>query len=98
MTDSAIIPIAPGASAQVPDGPVPAVAPAIWALIPCAGSGSRAASLVPKQYLAIAGQAMVLHTLAAFAAVPRLAATLVVVAGAARSRWRVEIEAEALSG
>ena len=30
MTDSAIIPIAPGASAQVPDGPVPAVAPAIW--------------------------------------------------------------------
>lgn len=80
MTDSAIIPIAPDATAHVPAGRVPAAAPAIWALIPCAGSGSRAASLVPKQYLAIAGQAMVLHTLAAFAAVPRVARTLVVVA------------------
>lgn len=80
MTDSAIIPIAPGASADVPDGRVPAAAPAIWALIPCAGSGARFAGLVPKQYLAIAGQAMVLHTLAAFAAVPRVVRTLVVVA------------------
>ena len=35
---------------------------------------------MPKQYQRIAGKALVLHTLAAFAAVPRIARTLVVVA------------------
>ncbi|MBK6999091.1 MAG: 2-C-methyl-D-erythritol 4-phosphate cytidylyltransferase [Rhodoferax sp.] len=53
--------------------------PRIWALIPCAGSGARAGTDGPKQYQLVAGQPMVLHTLAAFAAVPRLAGTLVVV-------------------
>lgn len=53
--------------------------PRIWALIPCAGSGARAGTDGPKQYQTVAGQPMVLHTLAAFAAVPRLAGTLVVV-------------------
>lgn len=51
-----------------------------WALIPCAGSGSRAGGAGPKQYQPVAGQPMVRHTLAAFAAVPRLQRTLVVVA------------------
>ena len=51
-----------------------------WALIPCAGSGSRAATAGPKQYEHIAGRPMVEHTLRAFAGVPRLAATLVVLA------------------
>ncbi len=56
-----------------------------FALIPCAGQGSRAASPggLAKQYQVIAGQAMVLHTLAAFAALERLSrlsGTLVVVA------------------
>ena len=51
-----------------------------WALIPCAGSGSRAGGDLPKQYRCLAGQPMVLHTLAAFTAVPRLEATLVVLA------------------
>ena len=57
-----------------------------WGLIPCAGVGARAippgapAPEVPKQYQCVAGQPMVLHTLAAFAAVPRLAGTLVAVA------------------
>ena len=50
-----------------------------FALIPCAGNGSRSGAAGPKQYQPVAGQPMVLHTLAAFAAVPRLAATLVVV-------------------
>ncbi len=53
--------------------------PRIWALIPCAGSGARAGTDGPKQYQIVAGQPMVLHTLAAFAGVPRLAGTLVVV-------------------
>ncbi len=51
-----------------------------WAVIPCAGSGSRAGQEGPKQYQTVAGRPMVLHTLAAFAGVQRLAATLVVVA------------------
>ena len=51
-----------------------------FALIPCAGTGSRANTAVSKQYQPLAGFAMVLHTLAAFAAVPRIADLLVVVA------------------
>jgi 2-C-methyl-D-erythritol 4-phosphate cytidylyltransferase len=52
----------------------------IWALIPCAGAGSRSGADGPKQYQVLAGQPMVLHTLAAFAAVPQVRQTLVVVA------------------
>ncbi|HEY5579714.1 MAG TPA: 2-C-methyl-D-erythritol 4-phosphate cytidylyltransferase, partial [Rhodoferax sp.] len=55
-------------------------APRCWALIPCAGTGSRAGAAGPKQYQLLAGKPMVMHTLAAFAAVPRIARTLVVVA------------------
>nr|MDP2192760.1 2-C-methyl-D-erythritol 4-phosphate cytidylyltransferase [Rhodoferax sp.] len=51
-----------------------------WALIPCAGSGSRAGADGPKQYRQLAGQPMVLHTLAAFAGVARIANSAVVVA------------------
>ena len=57
-----------------------------WGLIPCAGIGARAiapgapAPDLPKQYQPVAGQPMVLHTLAAFSGVQRLAGTLVAVA------------------
>lgn len=61
-----------------------------WALIPCAGTGTRALAqagagatgtpALPKQYQPVAGQPLVLHTLAAFAAVARLRGTLVAVA------------------
>ena len=63
-----------------------------WALVPCAGVGLRAVvapvsaavpganAPLPKQYHPIAGQPMVLHTLAAFAGVSRLLGTLVAVA------------------
>ena len=51
-----------------------------FALVPCAGSGSRAGTATPKQYQPVAGLPMVRHTLAAFAAVPRIALCLVVVA------------------
>ncbi len=56
------------------------VAPRLWGLIPCAGTGSRAGAAGPKQYEALAGQPLVLHTLQAFAAVSRLAGLVVVVA------------------
>lgn len=51
----------------------------IWALIPCAGTGSRSGAQGPKQYQSVGGQAMVLHTLAAFAGVARCNGVLVVV-------------------
>lgn len=54
--------------------------PKIWALIPCGGSGSRAGAGIPKQYRLIAGKPMVMHTLAAFAAVDRISGVLVVTA------------------
>jgi 2-C-methyl-D-erythritol 4-phosphate cytidylyltransferase len=55
----------------------------IWALIPCGGNGSRAQSEqsdLPKQYRVIAGKPMVMHTLAAFEQVKRLAGVIVVAA------------------
>ena len=51
-----------------------------FALIPSAGSGSRAGTAQPKQYQPLLGVPLVRHTLAAFAAVPRIAQTRVVVA------------------
>lgn len=54
-----------------------------FALIPCAGQGSRASATpaaLAKQYQPIAGQALVLHTLAAFLTLDSLVLTLVVVA------------------
>jgi len=51
-----------------------------FALVPCAGTGSRAGASGPKQYERIAGHPMVWHTLAAFGAVRRISRTLVVVA------------------
>ncbi len=74
---------APGAPPGSPDAAA-VRPPRLWALIPCAGTGSRAlapgAAAAPKQYQPVAGQPLVLHTLAAFAGVARLAGTLVAVA------------------
>ena len=43
-----------------------------YALVPCAGVGSRAGSNQPKQYQDIAGQPMVMHTVQALAGVARI--------------------------
>jgi 2-C-methyl-D-erythritol 4-phosphate cytidylyltransferase len=69
------------AALRMMDSPVPpSSSPRFWTLIPCAGTGSRAGGDGPKQYQLLAGQPMVRHTLAAFAAVPRIAQTLLVLA------------------
>lgn len=60
--------------------PATSMHPQIYALIPCGGVGARSGEGLPKQYRAIAGQPMVSHTLAAFAAVARVRATAVVIA------------------
>lgn len=54
--------------------------PRCVALVPCAGVGVRAGVGGPKQYHALAGRAVVAHTLAALAGVARIDATLVVLA------------------
>ena len=55
-------------------------APRCFALLPCAGFGSRAGTAQPKQYELIDGMPMVLHTLSAFNAVDRIEQVLIVVA------------------
>ena len=52
--------------------------PRFFALIPCAGSGSRAGTVDPKQYQLLAGKAMVWHTLQAFRQVAGLSGIWVV--------------------
>jgi len=54
--------------------------PRCHALVPCAGSGSRAGTAQPKQYQPLAGRPLVQHTLAALGAVARIDRLLVVVA------------------
>ena len=56
----------------------PAAPARCFALVPCAGSGSRAGTFQPKQYQPIAGQPLVMHTLQALAGVARLQGCLVV--------------------
>ena len=58
--------------------PHPEDLPRLYALVPCAGTGERAAAGGPKQYAQLAGRSLVAHTLAALARVPRLTQTLVV--------------------
>lgn len=55
------------------------------ALVPCAGTGSRAGSCVPKQYVEVAGRAVVAHTLAALQSVAQIRMVGVVLAPA--DRW-----------
>jgi 2-C-methyl-D-erythritol 4-phosphate cytidylyltransferase len=56
------------------------MAPRCFALVPCAGTGQRAGTAGPKQYETLSGRPVVAWTLDALAAVPALAATLVVLA------------------
>lgn len=58
----------------------PGGAPRCFAVIPCAGHGSRAGLDHPKQYQVLAGQRLIDHTLDALAAVARLAGVCVVLA------------------
>jgi 2-C-methyl-D-erythritol 4-phosphate cytidylyltransferase len=51
-----------------------------YALVPAAGIGARSGAGQPKQYVPLAGRAMMAHTLDALAAVPALDNTLVVLA------------------
>ena len=52
----------------------------LFALIPCAGTGSRAGGGMPKQYRTVAGRNLLHHTLGAFDACSEFTQTLVVLA------------------
>ncbi len=58
--------------------PTPQDPPRLYALVPCAGVGTRSGQDGPKQYAPLAGRSLVAHTLAALAQVTRLTSTLVV--------------------
>ena len=44
----------------------------IYAILPAAGIGTRMASNKPKQYLLLAGQPVIIHTLRTFLSIPRI--------------------------
>src|SRR5260221_707816 len=52
------------------------LSPRCFALVPCAGIGSRAGTVGPKQYAKLAGSTVVGHTLAALGRVTRLQSVL----------------------
>ncbi|WP_297904075.1 2-C-methyl-D-erythritol 4-phosphate cytidylyltransferase [Metallibacterium sp.] len=51
-----------------------------WCVVPAAGRGARMGAAVPKQYLDLAGQPLLLHTLQRLAAHARIAGLMVVLA------------------
>jgi 2-C-methyl-D-erythritol 4-phosphate cytidylyltransferase len=59
---------------------------ALWCVVPAAGRGTRVGGDRPKQYLPLAGRALLLHTLERLAAHPRIAGLLVVLSADDR-RW-----------
>ena len=52
----------------------------IWAVVPAAGQGSRFGGEVPKQYLRVAGEPLLGHTLRALLSHPGVAGAVVVLA------------------
>jgi 2-C-methyl-D-erythritol 4-phosphate cytidylyltransferase len=57
-----------------------------WCVVPAAGRGTRVGGDCPKQYLPLAGRALMLHTLERLASHPRIAGLLVTLA-AVDTRW-----------
>ncbi len=69
----------------------------IHVVIPCAGVGARAGGLLPKQYLPVAGQPMVVHTVNAFRAVKGVDRIVVVLAPTDQG-WPMSASASASIG
>ena len=58
----------------------------LWCVVPAAGRGARVGGDIPKQYLRLAGQPLILHTLERLSAHP-LIAGLMIVLGASDEHW-----------
>lgn len=63
------------------------VPPRFHALVPCAGTGSRAGTPQPKQYQSLCGQPLVMHTLQALARVPQLSSGWVILSPGDAFEW-----------
>ncbi len=61
-----------------------------WAIVPAAGVGSRMGAPLPKQYLQLAGQTVIEHTLERLCAHPRIEAVVVPLSGT--DQWWAEID------
>jgi 2-C-methyl-D-erythritol 4-phosphate cytidylyltransferase len=59
---------------------------ALWCVVPAAGRGARVGADIPKQYLPLVGQPLILHTLQRLSAHP-LIAGLMIVLGARDELW-----------
>ena len=57
-----------------------------WAIVPAAGAGRRMGAAIPKQYLPLADQPVIVHTLNALLADPRLSGVVVAIS-AGDERW-----------
>jgi 2-C-methyl-D-erythritol 4-phosphate cytidylyltransferase len=68
--------------------------PRCFALIPAAGAGARAAAALPKQYVPLNGEAMLVHALRAFLNVTRIAMVQVVLAP--EDAWPASEDARAI--
>ena len=53
--------------------------PGVWVVVPAAGRGTRFGSPLPKQYLQVAGQPLIAHTLAALLSHPLVEGALVAI-------------------
>ncbi len=69
-----------GSFADSADSADSTVQPRCHVVVPCAGTGSRMGQELPKQYVRLHGQPLVLHTLAALRAVAALQRVVVVLA------------------
>ena len=63
----------------------------VFAILPAAGLGTRMAGPQPKQFLALSGQPILIHSLRAFAAVERVTAIYVAVRGPEIERVEAQI-------
>lgn len=55
---------------DIPPNTFPANAPRLWAVVPAAGSGRRFGGEIPKQYLTLLGQPVMLHSIDRLFALP----------------------------
>src|SRR5665811_2289954 len=63
----------------------------VFAILPAAGVGTRMAASQPKQFLALSGLPILIHSLRAFASVPRVTAIYVAVRKSEMERVRAQI-------
>lgn len=70
----------------------------VFAVLPAAGLGTRMAGSQPKQFLLLDGVPILIHSLRAFAAVPRVTAIYVAVRAPEMERVKAQVEAAQIDG